>query len=158
MAYEAVKAYFDSLGMADRVTVHAETGDTVEHAAAAIGCRPQEIAKSMTFRLSDGPVLIVCAGDAKVNSGRFKAHFGEKAVMIPWDEVESAIGHMPGGVCPYALNAGVRVYLDISLQRFAEVHTSGGRPDVTVRVTPAELTTISGSRGWIDVCKGWQDE
>lgn len=155
MSYEKVRAYFDSVGLGDRITVREQTGDTVEHAAQAIGCEPARIAKAMSFLLSDGPILIVSAGDAKVNSSKFKAAFHQKAVMIPGDQVETMIGHKPGGVCPFALNDGVRVYLDISLQRFQDIHTAGGVENATIHLTLDELIEHAHMVDWVDLCKGW---
>ncbi len=156
MSYEGVKAYFEAAGLGDRVTVQAQASDTVEHAARAIGCRPEEIAKSMLFLVGGQPVIIVMAGDAKVNSSKFKAAFHEKPVFVPPAEVPERTGHVPGGVCPFALKDGVAVYLDESLRRFAVVHAAAGSPESTVRLTLAELERHAAPRGWVDVAKGWQ--
>lgn len=155
MSYEKVKAYFDAIGLPDRITVQKLTGDTVEHAAEVIGCTPAEIAKAMSFLVNDQPVMVVMAGDAKVNSSKFKASFHQKPVMVPFDEVENRIGHKPGGVCPFAVNEGVPVYLDVSLKRFTQVYTAGGTDTATIRVSVAELERYSRAAGWVDVCKGW---
>ena len=155
MSYEKVKRYFDEIGLSDRITVQKLTGDTVEHAAEVIGCTPAEIAKAMSFLVNEKPVMVVMAGDAKVNSSKFKANFHQKPVMLPFDEVESRIGHKPGGVCPFAVNEGVSVYLDVSLKRFAQVYTAGGIDMATIRVSVSELERYSHAAGWIDVCKGW---
>lgn len=155
VSYERVKSYFDSVGLGDRLTVRQQVGDTVEHAAEAIGCEPARIAKTMSFQLADGPILVVMAGDAKVNSSKFKAAFHEKSVMIPWEQVEELIGHVPGAVTPFALNDGVRVYLDVSLKRFDYIHAAGGSPNSTIWLTLDELVKHSGAAGWVDVCKGW---
>lgn len=155
MSYEKVKAYFDSVGLGDRVTVREQIGDTVEHAALAIGCEPAHIAKTMSFLLPDGPILIVSAGDAKVNSSKFKAAFQQKAVMIPGDQVEAMIGHEPGAVCPFALNDGVRVYFDVSLKRFQDIHAAGGSLNSTVHLTLDELVEHAHMVDWVDLCKGW---
>lgn len=155
MSYERVKRYFDEAGLADRITVRDQIGDTVQHAAEAIGCQPAQIAKTMSFMLDSGPVLLVMAGDAKVNSSKFKAAFHQKAVMIPSDQVEERIGHEPGAVCPFGVNEGVQVFLDISLKRFTEVHTAGGSLNSTVRLSLQELIVHSHMTDWIDVCKGW---
>jgi len=158
MAFEKVKEYFEGQGLAERVVVRAQIGDTVENAAQAVGCEPAQIAKTMSFMQNDGPVLIVTAGDAKVNNTKYKACFGQKAIMIPGDRLEELIGHEPGAVCPYAINEGVRVYLDESLKRFEVVYSSGGSLNSTVTISPVELAKHSGSLGWIDVCKGWNDD
>lgn len=155
MSYEKVKEYFDSVGLGERITLRNEIGDTVEHAAQAIGCEPERIAKTMSFMLGDEPALVVMAGDAKVNSSKFKAQFHQKAVMIPWDQVEAVIGHEPGAVCPFAVSEGVKVYLDISLKRFSDVHTAGGSLNSTIHLTLEELARHSHMEQWVDVCKGW---
>ena len=152
MSKENVKKYLTERGLGDRLTIHATPCDTVTHAAENIGCTEAEIAKTMTFLLADGPIAIVCAGDVRVKNGKYKAAFGEKARMIPFEEVEQLIGHAPGGVCPFALRAGVRVYLDVSLRRFAVVHAAGGAQEATVRLTPAELESAVTLAGWVDVC------
>ncbi|MBQ7172669.1 MAG: YbaK/EbsC family protein [Clostridia bacterium] len=152
MAYEAVKQYLEERGLADRITVHKTTSDTVEHAAALIGCRPEEIAKTMGFLLDDTAILIVTSGDAKIANAKYKERFGKKAKMIPWDAVEDTTGHEPGGVCPFALKDGVKVYLDRSLLRFETVYAAAGTANSTVRVTPAELEKLFGKDAWVDVC------
>ena len=158
MSYENVKEYFESVGLGERLIVRDRIGDTVENAAEAVGCQPAQIAKTMSFLQDDGPVLIITAGDAKVNNTKYKARFHQKAIMIPGDQVEDLIGHGPGAVCPYAIKSGVRVYLDESLKRFEVVYSSGGSLNSTVTITPTELEVHSASVGWIDVCKGWYDE
>jgi len=156
MSYEGVKAYFDAAGLGDRVTVQAQAADTVEHAAQAIGCRPEEIAKSMLFLIGGQPVIIVMAGDARVNSSKFKAAFHEKPVFLSPDQVPERTGHVPGGVCPFALKDGVSVYLDESLRRFAVVYAAAGSPESTVRLSLAELERHAAPQGWVDVGKGWE--
>jgi len=158
MSYEKVKEYFESVGLGERVINRARIGDTVENAADAVGCDPAHIAKTMSFLQNDGPVLIVVAGDARVNNSKYKARFLQKAVMIPGDQVEALTGHGPGAVCPYALKKGVRVFLDVSLKRFDTVHSSGGSLSSTVSLSPTELEAHCAPVGWVDVCKGWNDE
>lgn len=158
MSYENVKEYFDRQGLGSRLTVQEHVSDTVQHAAEAIGCEPERIAKTMSFMLKEGPVLIVTAGDARVNSSKFKAVFHQKPVMIPGDEVENTIGHAPGGVCPFAVKDNVNVYLDISLKRFADIHAAAGNPRATVHLTLDELEKHSHMSDWVDVCKNWQSE
>lgn len=155
VSYERVRSYFEGLGLSDRITVQELTGDTVEHAAGVIGCTPGEIAKAMSFLVDGRAVMVVMAGDAKVNSSKFKAQFRQKPVMVPWDQVEGLIGHRPGGVCPFAVNEGVSVYLDVSLKRFARVHTAGGIDTATIQVSVEELERYSSAVSWVDVCKGW---
>ncbi len=161
MAFEKVKQYFEENGLGDRVlSFEADTG-TVEEAALAVGCEPKQIAKTMSFLLSGDepePILILTAGDARVDNHKYKEEFHEKAKMIPWDEVEGYIGHAPGGVCPFAINENVTVYLDESLRRFDIVYPAAGNDHSAVRLSLAELEKYSGYEAWIDVCKGWKDE
>lgn len=156
MSYERVKEFFDQNGMEGRVTLRAHITDTVEHAAQQIGCEPAQIAKTMSFLTKEGPVLIVMAGDAKIQNAKYKAFFGQKASMIHGEEVEALIGHEPGGVCPFAVKEGVRVFLDVSLKRFTEVHAAAGSPQATIRLTIPELERYAGNPQWIDVCKDWE--
>lgn len=155
MSYEKVKAYFEAVHLGERVVVREHIGDTVAHAAEAIGCKPEHIVKTMSFMLDGQPALICMAGDAKVNNAKFKACFHQKAVMIPGDQVAELIGHVPGAVCPFAINEGVKVYLDASLKRFSVVHTAGGSLNSTVTLTLDELEAHASPERWIDVCKGW---
>jgi Uncharacterized conserved protein len=155
MSFEKVKAYFERIGLGDRVVVRDHVGDTVEHAAQAIGCEPARIAKTMSFMQNDELALVVMAGDAKVNNPKYKACFKQKAVMIHGDQVESLIGHAPGAVCPFAVNTGVKIYLDISLKRFDTFYTAGGSLNSTVKLSLEELQEHSSFIGWVDVTKGW---
>ena len=155
MSYESVKACFEKAGLSGRITERERTGDTVEHAAQVIGCAPAEIAKAMSFLVDGRPVMVVMAGDGKVNSSKFKRRFHEKPLMIPWDQVEERIGHAPGGVCPFAVREGVEVYLDVSLKRFSVIHTAAGTDMATIRLTVAELEKHAHAAGWVDVCKNW---
>ncbi len=157
MSVEKVQKYFDDLGLGDRIIIPERSSATVEEAALAIGCEPKEIAKTMSFLVSGEPMLIVTAGDAKVDNAKYKAAFHEKARMIPGDQVEGYIGHPPGGVCPFAINPGIPVYLDVSLRRFGTVYPAAGSGHSAVKLTVDELEDLSGSAGWVDVCKGWQD-
>lgn len=158
MSAEKVKTYLEERGLADRITTHKETIDTVEHAAQQIGCSEAEIAKTLSFIVAEKPVIVVMAGDARVNSSKFKAQFHEKPHMIPRQDVERITGDLPGGVCPFAIPADIPIWLDISMKRFAYVHPAGGNEFTSVRMTPAELEKASGAAGWCDVCKGWQTE
>nr|WP_303039441.1 YbaK/EbsC family protein [Enterocloster clostridioformis] len=110
MSFQNVKTYFEGVGLADHITVHSQTGDTVEHAAEAVGCSPAEIAKSLTFLVDGKPVMIVMAGDTRVNSSKFKAYFHQKPSMVPYEQVGELIGHQPGAVCPFAIREDVTVY------------------------------------------------
>lgn len=153
MSCEKVKAYLEEAGFGDRFAVRELTADTVEHAAASIGCLPAQIAKTMSFLLKDDTVIVIVAsGDTKIANAKYKATFGCKAAMLPFDRVEELTGHAPGGVCPFALREGVKVYLDESLKRFEVSHTSGGSHYTTVGLTPAELEQITTPVAWVDVC------
>ena len=153
MSIEKVKAYFAALGMEDRVLEFPVSSATVELAAAALGCEPCRIAKSLSFLLDDAPILIVAAGDVKVNNAAYKARFGAKAKMLTPDEAVSLIGHAVGGVCPFAVNEGVTVYLDESLRRFETVFPACGSSSSAIELTIPELEKYSGFTAWVDVCK-----
>ena len=153
MSCENVRAYLAGVGFGDRFVVREMTADTVAHAAESIGCTEAEIAKTMSFLLKEDEVIVIVAsGDTKIANAKYKATFGCKAAMIPFDRVEELTGHAPGGVCPFALRPGVKVYLDVSLKRFAVSHASGGSHNTTVGLTPAELEQITNPVSWVDVC------
>ncbi|MPN08271.1 hypothetical protein SDC9_155553 [bioreactor metagenome] len=126
---------------------------TVELAAAALGCEPARIAKSLSFLVQERPVLVVAAGDARVDNARFKAQFQVKAKMLSHDEVEELVGHPVGGVCPFGVRPGVEIYLDESLRRFDTVFPACGSANSAIEVTVTELERYSGSLGWVAVCK-----
>lgn len=155
MSAVKVRKYLEERGLEDRITTHTETIDTVEHAAQQIGCSEAEIAKTLSFLVDEKPVIVVMAGDTRVNSSKFKAQFHEKPHMIPREDVERITGDLPGGVCPFAIPAGIPIWLDISLKRFETVHPAGGDEFTSVAITPTELAKASGAIGWCDVCKGW---
>ncbi len=155
MAIEKVKAYFKQHGMEDRVQEFEVSSATVELAAEALHCEPCRIAKTLSFMVNEHPVLIVAAGDAKIDNPKYKAQFGTKAKMLTPDEVQTMIGHAVGGVCPFAVDPGVAVYLDISLKRFQTVFPACGSSHSAIELTIEELETYSGYTAWIDVCKGW---
>ncbi len=131
---------------------------TVELAAQALGCEPGRIAKTLSFLVGARAVLIVAAGDAKVDNHKYKAQFGVKAKMLSADEVTELVGHAVGGVCPFAVNEGVTVYLDESLKRFDTVYPACGSSNSAIELTIPELERYSGFAGWIDVCKGWAED
>ena len=157
MVNEKVKEFLISNNLGDRLTEHAETIDTVEHAAQQIGCTEPEIAKTLSFVVDEKPVIVVMAGDGRVNSSKFKTLFHTKPHMIPRDQVEDLIGFQPGGVCPFGVPEGIPIWLDISMKRFAYIHPAGGNEFVSVNLTPDELEKASEAVGWCDVCKGWED-
>lgn len=156
MSYDKVKQYFDQIGLEQRVKNLERSSATVELAAQAIGCEPKQIAKTMSFLLDEKAILIVTAGDARVDNKKYKAFFHQKAKMIPGEQVEDYIGHAPGGVCPFAIKPDVVVYLDESLKRFEIVYPAAGSGHSAVELSINELEKYSGSIGWIDVCKDWQ--
>ena len=155
MAIEKVKEYFRQYGMEDRIREFEVSSATVELAAAALGCEPCRIAKTLSFMTEEGPVLIVAAGDAKIDNPKYKAQFHTKAKMLTPEEAVDLIGHAVGGVCPFAVNEGVKVYLDSSLKRFETVFPACGSSSSAMELTLPELEKYSNSTGWIDVCKGW---
>ena len=151
-----MKEYFARFGMEGRVREFAVSSATVELAAKALGCEPCRIAKTLSFMLGSGPILIVAAGDAKIDNPKYKAQFGAKAKMLTSDEVEALIGHGVGGVCPFAAKEGVAVYLDESLRRFETVFPACGSANSAIELTIEELERYSGFASWVDVCKGWR--
>lgn len=156
MSFAKAKEHLVKRGLEDKITVHGDTIDTVEHAAQQIGCSEAEIAKTLSFLVDEAPVIVVMAGDGRVNSSKFKAVFHTKPHMIPRDQVNELIGHEPGGVCPFGVNAGVPVWLDVSMKRFAVVHPAGGDEYTSVALTIEELERALDFAGWCDVCKGWE--
>lgn len=155
MAIEKVKEYFNQFGIADRVQEFTVSSATVELAAQALHCEPCRIAKTLSFVVDGNAVLIVTAGDAKIDNHKYKAHFGTKAKMLTPDEAETLIGHAVGGVCPFGINEGVTVYLDNSLKRFATVFPACGSSNSAIELSIEELEKYSGYTSWVDVCKGW---
>lgn len=157
MAIEKVKEYFTKIGIADRIREFDVSSATVELAAQALACEPCRIAKTLSFLVDGKAVLIVAAGDAKIDNPKYKARFGTKAKMLAPDEVETLIGHGVGGVCPFAVNEGVEVYLDESLKRFDTVFPACGNSNSAIELTIGEMEQYSGFTSWVDVCKGWND-
>ena len=153
MAFDKAKAYLEERGYADRIMTFDISSATVELAAIAVGTEPARIAKSLTFMAEDGPVMIICAGDAKVANAKFKAFFHTKAKMLSYDQVSILIGHEVGGVCPFGINEGVKVYLDESLKRFDIVYPACGSDNSAVKLSIQELEETSGYIEWIDVCQ-----
>lgn len=155
MSIEKVKAYFRTYGMEERVREFDVSSATVELAAEALHCEPRRIAKTLSFLVEGHAVLIVAAGDAKIDNPKYKAAFGKKAKMLSVEEVEALVGHAVGGVCPFAVNEGVEVYLDVSLKRFETVFPACGSASSAIELTIPELETYSGYIRWVDVCKGY---
>ncbi len=155
MAIDKVKAYFREYGMDERIQEFEVSSATVELAAKALRCEPQRIAKTLAFMVENEAVLIVAAGDAKIDNPKYKGKFGKKAKMPLPDEVEALVGHAVGGVCPFAVNKGVKVYLDVSLKRFGTVFPACGSSNSAIELTIPELEEYSGYVEWVDVCKGY---
>ena len=153
MSIEKVKAYFSQFHMEDRILEFPVSSATVELAAQAVGCAPQRIAKTLSFMVGEQPILIVAAGDAKIDNPKYKAQFKQKAKMLSFDQAAELIGHAVGGVCPFAVNPGVTVYLDESLKRFETVFPACGSSNSAIELTISELERYSGYENWINVCK-----
>ena len=158
MSIELVRAYFNQFEIEDRIQEFPVSSATVELAAQALNCAPARIAKTLSFKVNDAPILIVAAGDAKVDNSKFKGIFHTKAKMLTPEEVVEFIGHAVGGVCPFAVKQGVTVYLDESLKRFETVFPACGSSNSAIELTIPELERYSCFREWVDICKGWQDE
>lgn len=153
MSIAKVKAYFKAKGIDDRIQEFDISSATVSLAAKALNCEEQRIAKTLSFHVGDDVILVVAAGDAKIDNAKYKAQFQTKAKMLSFDEVEPLIGHAVGGVCPFAVNDGIKTYLDVSLRRFATVFPACGSSNSAIELTPDELEQYSNSIDWIDVCK-----
>lgn len=153
MAIERVKEYFKQYGMEKRIIELSESSATVELAAQALHCEPERIAKSLSFMVNDKPILVICAGDVKVDNAKYKATFATKAKMLSADETQALIGHAVGGVCPFGINEGVTVYLDESLKRFSTVFPACGSANSAIELTIPEIEQYSGATEWVDVCK-----
>ena len=151
MAIDKVKQYFKKYNLEDKVIEFDESSATVELAAKALHTEGKRIAKTMSFRLKDRYILIILAGDAKISNSKYKAFFHEKAHMLKFDEVEAIVGHPPGGVCPFAINDGIDVYLDESLKRFETVFPACGSTNSAIELTIKELEKYSNYKEWIDV-------
>lgn len=153
MSFDNAHEYLASHGYGDRIIVLEAASGTVAEAAQALGTQPERIAKSLSFLLDGQPIIIVTKGTARVDNRKYKATFHSKASMISFDEVDAYIGHEPGGVCPFGIKDGVRVYLDCSLREFDTVYPAGGDDHSAVKLTPDELYDVSGADEWVDVCK-----
>ena len=159
MSIAAVREYFDQFGMADQVLEFETSSATVELAAQAVGVIPARIAKSLSFKVDGKAILIIAAGDAKVDNAKFKAHFHTKAKMLTPEEVTELVGHAIGGVCPFAIKDGVDVYLDESMRRFETVFPAAGSSNSAIQLTCEQLEQYAQQFvAWGDFCKGWQEE
>ena len=158
MSIQKVRAYMEPLGIADRIREFDVSSATVELAAVAVGVEGARIAKSLSFKVNEEPIIIVAAGDAKVDNAKYKAQFHTKAKMLTHEEAHTLIGHDVGGVCPFALPENVKVYLDVSLKRFETVFPAAGSDSSAIELTCEELERYSSNfQTWVDVCKGWQE-
>lgn len=153
MSIEKVRAFLEERGMAEKIREFSVSSATVALAAEALGVPGERIAKTLSFLVNDAPVLIVTAGDKKIDNPKFKAAFGTKAKMLTPEQAETMVGHAVGGVCPFAVNPGCRVYLDESLKRFDVVYPAAGSASSAVELTVPQLEALTGYPRWIDVCK-----
>lgn len=159
MSIEKVRAFFAQKGREKDILEFDVSSATVELAAQAVGCAPERIAKTLSFAAEEGCVLVVCAGDAKIDNAKFKAQFHTKAKMLTPDEVISFTGHAVGGVCPFAIeDPAVHTYLDASLRRFDTVYPAAGSSNSAIELTLDDLEELSVAAGWVDVCKNWDHE
>ncbi len=153
MSVDKVREYLKQFGAQDRIVETDLSSATVELAAKALGCESERIAKTLSFKTPEGVILVVAAGDAKVDNKKYKAKFGCKAAMLKADEVEECVGYAVGGVCPFGVKEGVKVYLDESLKRFETVFPAAGSSNSAIELTLPELEKFSGAEEWVDVCK-----
>lgn len=159
MSIEKVRTYFQGFGIAERIMEFPVSSATVELAAQALGVEGARIAKSMSFKIGEEPIIIVMAGDARVDNAKYKAQFHTKAKMLTHEEAHELIGHDVGGVCSFALPENVKTYLDVSLKRFDTVFPAAGSSNSAIEFTCEELERYSSNFvEWVDVCKGWQAE
>lgn len=156
MSIEAVRAHLADHGLDERIRTFEVSSATVDLAAQALGVIPARIAKTLSFLTKDGCLIIVAAGDARIDNGKFKHLFGEKARMLPHEMVEELTGHPVGGVCPFAVKEGARIYLDESMKRFDTVFPAAGTAQSAVEMSCDELEKASCALGWVDLCKDWQ--
>lgn len=159
MSIQKVRDYFRQFGIEDRIREFAVSSATVDLAAVAVGVEGARIAKSLSFKVEDQPIIVVVAGDTKVDNSRYKAQFHTKAKMLSHEEAHTLIGHDVGGVCSFALPENVKTYLDVSLKRFATVFPAAGSDNSAIELTCDELERYSSNFvAWVDVCKGWREE
>lgn len=156
MAITRVRQHFEKWNMAERIMEMEGSSATVELAAQAVGCEPERIAKTLSFKVEEKPVLIVTSGDAKIDNPKYKAQFRTKAKMLTPDEAVSLVGHAVGGVCPFGIHDGVTVYLDESLKRFETVFPACGSSNSAIELSIEELERCSDFTAWVDVTKGWE--
>ena len=154
MSIEKVRPYLEGFGIADRIQEFPVSSATVDLAAVALGVEGKRIAKSMSFKVNEEPIIVVVAGDMKIDNAKYKAEFHVKAKMLSFEEACEMTGHAPGGVCPFALPENVKVYLDVSMQRFPTMFPAAGSSNSAVEMTCAEMEKYSSNfQRWVDVCK-----
>lgn len=153
MSFFQAKEYLKKFNLENRIMEFDKSSATVEEASIAIGCKAEEIAKSLTFLVNEKPILIVVSGASKIDNAKFKAEFQTKAKMLSFDCVENLIGHAVGGVCPFGINENVEVYLDISLKKFDTIYPACGSSNSAVKLTLKELEETINFKKWVDVCK-----
>ena len=153
MSIDKARAHLARHGLEDRIKEFTVSSATVALAAQALSCEPARIAKSLSFENGEGAILVLAAGDARIDNAKFKHRFGIKAKMLAAEKVEPLIGHGVGGVCPFGVNEGVPVYLDESLRKFDYVYPAAGTPASAVHLSLDELERASEALGWVDVCK-----
>lgn len=153
MSKEAVKEYFKQYGMENKILQFEESSATVELAAKAIGCKPEHIAKTLSFKVDNKAILIVMAGDAKIDNSKYKEEFNTKAKMLSLNEVEEMIGHKIGGVCPFGIKEEVKVYLDNSLKRFEHIYPAAGSSNSAIKLSIEELEKYSNYEKWVNISK-----
>ena len=153
MAFEKAKEHLKKYNLEDRIMVFNVSSATVQDAAKAVGCQEAEIAKTLSFMIDENPILIVVGGNSKINNTKYKAEFHTKAKMLTFDEVEKLIGHGVGGVCPFGVNEGIKIYLDKSLKKFDIIYPACGSSNSAVKLTIEEIEKASNYIKWIDVCK-----
>ncbi len=153
MSIEKVREYFKKFNIENKIKEFSVSSATVELAAKALGCDEARIAKTLSFKVDETPILIVTAGDVKIDNSKYKTNFHKKAKMLQYDEVEPLVGHRVGGVCPFAVNDGVKIYLDNSLKRFETVFPACGSANSAIELTIDELEKYCKYVSWVDVCK-----
>ncbi len=153
MSFERARKAIEKYNLGDKILVFEESSATVKEAAIAVGVSEGEIAKTLSFYVDEKPILILAAGDVKIDNAKYKHFFGKKAKMIPHDEVEEVIGHQVGGVCPFGINPGIDVYLDVSLKEYGYVYPACGTANSAVKLSIEELERCSLYKEWVDVCK-----
>lgn len=153
MSFVSAKEHLKKFSLEGKIREFSISSATVKEAALALNCKEEEIAKTMGFLVGEQAILIVTAGDKKIDNAKFKAKFNKKAKMIPFEELEEIIGHEVGGVCPFGIKENVIVYLDVSLKRFQTVYPACGSHNSAVVLTLSELEESSNFKEWIDVCK-----